>query len=149
MTIPNAVDLSSIIGRIVAALRREQGASQATLAGRMGWDRSLLSRIEAGRNTANIDNIFELEEVFLVDGLIEGHGALVALTSKVAHESKRRGLRPVVGRTSKPEGQQSVEVATLDRIVARIVDDFLVALRVESDSNTPASPDAESGARDA
>jgi transcriptional regulator with XRE-family HTH domain len=48
MTVPNAVDLSTIIGRIVAALRQEQGASQATLAGRMTWDRSLLARIEAG-----------------------------------------------------------------------------------------------------
>ena len=127
----DAVDLSSIIGRIVAALRREQGVSQATLAGRMSWDRSLLSRVEAGRNTATIDNIFELEEVFLVDGLIEGHGALVALTSRVAHEAKRRGLRPVVGRVARPEGQQSVELATLDRIVARIVDDFLLDLRVD------------------
>ncbi len=127
----DAVDLSSIIGRIVAALRREQGVSQATLAARMSWDRSLLSRIEAGRNTATIDNIFELEEVFLVDGLIEGHGALVALTSRVAHEAKRRGLRPVVGRVARPEGQQSVELATLDRIVARIVDDFLLDLRVD------------------
>ena len=127
----DAVDLSSIIGRIVAALRREQGVSQATLAARMSWDRSLLSRIEAGRNTATIDNIFELEEVFLVDGLIEGHGALVALTSRVAHEAKRRGLRPVVGRVARPEGQQSVELATLDRIVARIVDDFLLDLRAD------------------
>jgi len=125
----DAVDLSSIIGRIVAALRHEQGASQATLAARMSWDRSLLSRIEAGRNTANIDNIFELEEIFLADGLISGHGALVALTSRVAHESARRGLRPVVGRVARPEGQQSVELATLDRIVARIVDDFLLDLR--------------------
>ncbi len=131
MTIPNAVDLSSIIGRIVAALRQEQGASQATLAGRMSWDRSLLSRIEAGRNTANIDNLFELEEVFMADGLIEGHGDLLALCSRVVHEAKRRGLRPVVGRTEKPEGEESVETATLDRIVARIVDDWLVALRAE------------------
>ena len=137
MTIPNAVDLSSIIGRIVAALRHEQGASQTTLAGRMGWDRSLLSRIEAGRNTATIDNIFELEEVFLADGLIAGHGALVALTSRVAHESARRGLRPVVGRVARPEGQQSVELATLDRIVARVVDDFLLDLRAD---DGPADP---------
>ena len=140
MSIPSAVDLSSIIGRIVAALRREQGASQATLAGRMGWDRSLLSRIEAGRNTATIDNIFELEVVFLADGLIESHGALVALTGLVVHESVRRGLRPVVGRTSAAEGQQSVEVAALDRIVARIVDDFLVALRAGPDSHFPRKP---------
>ena len=78
MTIPNAVDLASIFGRIVAALRQEQGASQAVLAGRLTWDRSLLARIEAGRNTANIDNIFELEEVFMADGQIVRDSAQVA-----------------------------------------------------------------------
>jgi len=131
VTIPNAVDLASIIGRIVAALRREQGASQATLSGRMSWDRSLLARIEAGRNTANIDNIFELEAVFLADGLIESHGDLVELTSRVTHEAKRRGLRPVVGRVQQLDGHESVKSAALDRIVARVVDDWLVALQPE------------------
>ena len=130
MTIPNAVDLASIIGRIVAAFRQEQGASQAVLAARLTWDRSLLARIEAGRNTATIDNIFELEEVFMADGLIESHGDLVELTSRVVHEAKRRGLRPVVGRADKRDGA-SVETVTLDRIVARIVDDWLVDLRAD------------------
>ena len=44
MSIPHAVALSSIIGRIVAALRQEMGLSQAALAGRVRWDRSLLAR---------------------------------------------------------------------------------------------------------
>jgi transcriptional regulator with XRE-family HTH domain len=131
MSIPNAVDLSSIIGRIVAALRQELGLSQAALSGRMQWDRSLLARIEAGRNTANIDNLFELEEVFMAEDLIASHGDLMELCSRVAHEAKRRGLRPVVGRTAKPEGQVNVETATLDRIVARIIDDWLEAMKEE------------------
>ncbi len=131
MTVPNAVDLSTIIGRIVAALRQEQGASQAALASRMTWDRSLLARIEAGRNTANIDNIFELEKVFMADRLIGGHGDLIELCSRVVRESKRRGLRPVVGRTVKPDGEEPVDAPTLERIVARIVDDWLEALRTE------------------
>lgn len=126
MTIPHAVDLSSIIGRIVAALRHELGASQAALSGRLSWDRSLLARIEAGRNTATIDNIFELETVFIAEGLLARHGDLVALVSEVAHEAKRRGLRPVVGRAAQLDDHTSVESATLDRIVARVVDDWLV-----------------------
>ena len=129
MSIPHAVALSSIIGRIVAALRQEMGLSQAALAGRVRWDRSLLARIEAGRNTANIDNLFELEEVLMAEDLLASHGDLLELCSRVAHESKRRGLRPVVGRIAKPEGQPSVETATLDRIVARIVDDWLEAMK--------------------
>lgn len=129
MSIPHAVDLSTITGRIVAALRQELGLSQAVLAGRLHWDRSLLARIEAGRNTANIDNLFELEEVFMVEGLIAGHGDLLELCSQVAHEARRRGFRPVVGRIGKTEGQESVEAATLDRIVAGIVDDWLEAMK--------------------
>ena len=131
MSIPHAVDLSSIIGRIVAALRQEQGASQAALSARMSWDRSLLARIEAGRNTANIDNIFELEEVFMADGLIEGHGDLTKLCALVVHEARRRGLRPVVGHTESPEGEEPVEAPSLDRIVGRIVDDWLEDLKAQ------------------
>ncbi len=131
MPIPHAIDLSSIIGRIVAALRRELGASQAKLSARLKWDRSLLARIESGRNTANIDNIFELEVAFMGDGLIEDHGDLVELTSRVAREAKRRGFRPIVGRAELPKDQESVEAATLDRIVVRIVDDWLMAMQDE------------------
>ena len=92
------------------------------------------ARIEAGWNTANVDNLFELEEVFLADRLIADrliadHGDLVALVSRVAHAAKRRGPRPVVGRSEAPEGEESVRPAVLDRIVARVVDDRLTELR--------------------
>ena len=49
----------------------------------------------------------------------------------------RRGLRVVVGKSERPEGQESVEVATLDRIVARVVDDWLVDLRTEPEPEPP------------
>ena len=131
MTVPNAVDLATIIGRIVASLRKEMGITQAALAGHMKWDRSVLARIEAGRNTANIDNIFELEEQFMADRLIEGHGDLTKLCALVVHEARRRGLRPVVGHTESPEGEEPVEAPSLDRIVGRIVDDWLEDLKAQ------------------
>jgi transcriptional regulator with XRE-family HTH domain len=137
MTIPNAVELTTITGRIVALMRQELCESQAVLAGRLTWDRSLLARIESGRNTATIDNIFELEEVYLAGGLLASHGDLVELTDRVVHAAKRRGLRVVVGKSERPEGQESVEVATLDRIVARVVDDWLVDLRAELEPEPP------------
>ncbi len=129
-TIPGAIDLATITGRIVAAFRHEQGATQATLARRMRWDRSLLARVEAGRNTATIDNLFELEEVFLADGLVRRHGDLVELVGRVVYEAKRRRLSPVVGRTGTGE-QPSAETALVDRIVARVVDDWLLELEAE------------------
>ena len=106
--------------------------SQAALATRMTWDRSLLARIESGRNTPSVDNLLELEEVFMVERRIDAHGDLMFLVAEVAHEAKRRGLRPVYGNTEKPEdGQEPVEIATLDRIVARIVDDWLEKMKVD------------------
>lgn len=137
MTIPHAVGLSSIIGRIIAALRRELGASQAAIAGRLRWDRSLLARIESGRNTATIDNIFELEVLLQGEGLLARHGDLVELSGRVAREAKRRGLVPVVGKSELQEGQESVEAATLDRIVARVVDDWLMDLEGERADEPP------------
>ena len=122
---------------IIAMLRQELGSSQAALAGRLTWDRSLLARIESGRNTATIDNIFELEEVYVAGGLLAEHGDLVTLTAYVVKEAMRRGLRVVVGKSERPEGQESVEVATLDRIVARVVDDWLVDLRAEPEPEPP------------
>ena len=149
MTIPNAVDLATIIGRIIALFRKELGLSQTELAGRMKWDRSVLSRIEGGRNTANIDNIFELEEQFMADHLIEGHGDLTRLTAEVVYEARRRGLRPVVGHVEKPEGEEPVEVPALDRIVARILDDWLVAMRepVEPEPEPESKPARKKASR--
>lgn len=138
MSIPNAVPLATIIGRIVALFRKELGQSQTEMASRMKWDRSVLSRIESGRNTATIDNIFELEELLIADRLIREHGDLTKLTGQVVYEARRRGLRPVVGHTEIPEGEESVELSTLDRIVARIVDDWLVGMGEAEEAKGPA-----------
>jgi transcriptional regulator with XRE-family HTH domain len=124
---PN-LSLSGIVGRIVASLRMEQGVPQVELAGRLGWDRSLLARIETGRNTANIEHLFELEEVFLADGLLESHGDLLELCNRVVQEARRRGARVMVGRSAEA-GEQELETSLVDRLVARIVDDWLVELR--------------------
>lgn len=131
MSTGTLVDLTTVFGRIVGALRQELGHSQAAFAERMTWDRSLLARIESGRNLASIDNIFELEERFMEEKLIFGHGDLVELTGRATREAKRRGLRPVYGSIAKPEGDTPVEVPTLDRIVARIVDDWLDEVKAD------------------
>ncbi len=137
MSTGTLVDLTTIFGRIVGLLRQELGQSQATFAERMGWDRSLLARVESGRNLASIDNIFELEQRFIEDKLIVGHGDLVELTAKATNDAIRRGLRPVYGSSAKPEGEAPVEVPTLDRIVARVVDDWLEDLRAEREAGGP------------
>ncbi len=125
MTTEPYVDLSTILGRVIAGLRQETGKSQAKLASEMGWDRSLLSRIESGRNTATIDNIFELEEAFLRDELIAEHGDLTSLLARVVRQAKQRGHRPVYGQTAKPSGEDPIPTPALDRIVLAVVDRWL------------------------
>lgn len=129
MTTNTSVDLATILGRVVASLRKETGKSQTGLASDLGWDRSLLSRIESGRNTANIDNIWELEEVFINAHLIEWHGDLTKLTGHAVREAKRRGLRTVHGQLAKEAGEVAGATAALDRIVAHVTDNWLVELR--------------------
>lgn len=125
MSIPTRVDLTTIIGRVVSAFRQEMNISQAVFADRLKWDRSLLARIESGRNTANIDNIYELEKQFLESDLIGRHGDLVELTNLVAREAIRRGFRVWVGNLPKPEGEDPVELRSLDRLVAVVIDTWL------------------------
>ena len=118
MSTGTIVDLTTIFGRIVGMLRQELGLSQAAFSEGLKWERSLIARIETGRNMASIDNIFE-------------HGDLVTLTARASREAIRRGLRPIYGETAKPDGDSPVEVPTLDRIVARIVDDWLDEVKAE------------------
>jgi transcriptional regulator with XRE-family HTH domain len=131
MSTGTIVDLTTIFGRIVGMLRQELGLSQAAFSEGLKWERSLIARIETGRNMASIDNIFELEERFMEEKLIFEHGDLVTLTARASREAIRRGLRPIYGETAKPDGDSPVEVPTLDRIVARIVDDWLDEVKAE------------------
>jgi len=132
--IPNAIDLATLFGRIVATFRGQLALSQAALATKLGWDRSLLARLESGRNIASIENIFELEEVFVQAGLLHTHGDLMWLLDRVLREAVRRGLRPVVGRVERNQAE-SVDVAVAERIVVRVVDDWLLDL--EQDGEPP------------
>lgn len=128
MTEGQYFDLSTIFGRLVAGLRKESGKSQATLAAELSWDRSLLSRIESGRNTANIDNIIELEQALKAMGLIVRDGDLNAMVVEVARELKKEGFRPAVGVTPKPPGEEPVPAPALDRIVGRVLHRWLKAV---------------------
>ncbi len=125
MSTESYVDLSTIFGRIVAGLRQETGKSQARFSEEMGWDRSLLSRIESGRNTPTFDNVFELEEAFLKARLIGAHGDLTRLAVQVVREAQGRGFRAIYGQIPKPPGEEPVATAALDRIVLAIVDRWL------------------------
>lgn len=127
-TSAGSIDLTTIFGRIVAALRADLSESQAGFARRLQIDRSLLARIESGRNTASIDHVFLIEEAFIAAHRIRCHGDLVLLAGKVVREIKQRGGSAVYGNVLRPEGDEDLGVAVLDRIVAVVVDPWLLDL---------------------
>jgi transcriptional regulator with XRE-family HTH domain len=134
---PNAltgsVDLTTIFGRVVAALRADLPESQAGFARVLEIDRSLLARIESGRNTASIDHIVLIEEAFIRANRIRWHGDLLILAARVAREVKVRGGMAVYGNVPRPEGNEDLGVSVLDRIVAVVVDQWLKDLPVKAE----------------
>lgn len=124
----HAYDLSTIVGRIVARLRIEHGLTQAELATKLEFDRSLLVRLETGRNTTNIDHLFLIEAFFLRARLLQRHGDVTLLAADVARRLKKRGAVPVYGMLPKPENVGDVESPALDRVVTVALDEWLQGL---------------------
>lgn len=119
------IDLTTIVGRVIAALRQEMRHSQASFARLLEVDRSLLARVESGRNTASVDHVFLIEESFIQGGLVRWHGDLILLAARVVGEVKNRGGKVIYGNVPRPEGEPELETTALDRIVASIVDAWL------------------------
>lgn len=134
-TLSGAVDLTTILGRVVAALRADLPESQAGFARLLEIDRSLLARIESGRNTASIDHVFLIEEAFIRTRRIRWHGDLVLIAGRVAQEVKQRGGTIFYGNLPRPEGEEDLGVSVLDRIVAVVVDQWLKDLPAKSDGD--------------
>ena len=124
-TLTGAIDLTTILGRVVAALRADLPESQAGFARLLEIDRSLLARIESGRNTASIDHVFLIEEAFIRSGRIRWHGDLVLVVGRVAQEVKQRGGKIFYGNLPRPDGEEDLGVSVLDRIAAVVVDQWL------------------------
>jgi len=51
---------SADIGRVIAEARLERGLIQATLASRVGMERTYLARLEGGRSTIQIERVLAL-----------------------------------------------------------------------------------------
>lgn len=119
------VDLSTVFGRVVALLRQDLRHSQSSFARLLQVDRSLLARVESGRNTASIDNVFLIEETFIKEHRIRHHGDLVLLCARVARELADRGGRIFYGNLPRPETDEDLDTGILDRIVAVVVDKWL------------------------
>ena len=118
------IDVTTVFGRVTSALRRELKVSQAVFADELKMDRSLLARVESGRNVATINDIVRLEQRFRKTELLEEHGDLYSLTLKVVSVLDRRGARVALGKIRLKEGEEVMDTAVVDRITLRVVDRF-------------------------
>lgn len=137
-------DITTVLGRLVSGMRRTMGISQEVLAQQLHIDKSLLARIEIGRNMATIDNVMKLEAEFMAVKMLEDHGDLVELTARAASALKRRGVRVVYGKAVEVEGAPLVELASLDRLISGVLDRWWDDLESVSTKggNTSSSDDA-------
>lgn len=91
-----SVDLDVLFGQILRHLRTTAGHTQAQLADALGWDRSLIVRIEAGRNTPTIHELVALEQLLLANQLIDAPGRLLDMVHRVLAMFPAMGMRPLV-----------------------------------------------------
>lgn len=91
-----SVDLDVLFGQILRHLRTTAGHTQAQLADALGWDRSLIVRIEAGRNTPTIHELVALEQLLLANQLIDAPGHLLDLVHKALAVFPALGMRAQV-----------------------------------------------------
>ncbi|TAL41402.1 MAG: XRE family transcriptional regulator [Salinibacterium sp.] len=102
-----------VFGRVVATFRAAEDKTQGDYATELGWDRSVLARIEVGRNDVSIANVLDIEAMLIKHGLITTFGQLVQVTSEVTAELKAR---------PKINGDAP---AVVDRIAGTVVDRWL------------------------
>lgn len=116
------VELTTIFGRLVAILRALAGHTQGSFAQLLCVDRSLLARIETGRNMATLDHILLIESKLRELGRISGPGHLVSLCNAVAVSIIQRGGN--VAYRKDPAGlpaQVSIPTAALDVVVSQVL----------------------------
>ena len=120
-----AVDIPTIFGRVLAALRDEQGDSKTSFARRLKWDRNVLMRLESGQSAVTIGDLIRLERTLKKAGQPIDVGDLTALTARVANVLWNRDVRVSYGwgrRSRMREDEAPLETAALDRVVAVVLD---------------------------
>lgn len=137
--IPVKTDFTTLFGRLIVAFRKELRLSQTQLGERLRYDRSLIARLEAGRNIANLDNLHKLERLLIRQKLLERHGDLVLLAHRVASIFAHRGIGVVYGKLEEQGEVVQLDLATIDRVVAGVLDSYL-APPAEPVSEGPDAP---------
>ena len=128
------INVTTVFGRVVAAMRRESRLSQAGFAAEMRVDRSHLARIETGRNIATVDDIFRIGGVLDRLDVVSGEGDLMGITLEAIQEVRDRRTRVAFGKLAPRPGETVMDGRLLDRTVIRVVDGWLEEHAESTDS---------------
>ncbi len=113
------INYTSVLGRVVAALRAETELNQIDFAAACRMKQSTLARIESGKNTATIDHIMRIERAFNKLDKLDDPGDLVLLVYECCRQLVKRGVKV---RAGKLKGEQPVMPQNrLDAVASMVV----------------------------
>lgn len=119
------IDTATIFGRALFAVRSAAGLKQSELARVVGLKRSAVTHLETGRTTPTFYSLMRLGDRLRKNGVLADPTTLIQLVHETARELNRRGVR-VVNRPLRPEEEiRRTPTDAIDRIVARIYDEWL------------------------
>ncbi len=119
----SCVSCNLLLGRIVAALRDEDGDSQVEFAAKfkkkpLNLGPDVVARFEVGRGTLTAPQLYWIERYFVDEQALPSLGSIFTLVSACERKLKRRGVRVIA---KAPEADQRYPRARLDPLVREVV----------------------------
>lgn len=105
------VSYSSVLGVVVANKRKELGIEQSVMANKMGLSQASYSRLESGKSTFSVDQMFECAQALN----ISADSLFRAVTNTVANLQSTSNVSVLAqsrGNTTKAKMSESNETAT-------------------------------------
>jgi len=117
--------ISLVFGRVLAAVRKDAGYSQRRLLRKARMRPGSIARLETGKATGTIAQIFKLETA-LYD-VLHGPGTLQQLLAQCVSKLRARRILVLVEQQPDPD-LPKLEPQRLDRLIAPVIDDWLNAI---------------------
>jgi len=122
-----SVALTRILGRLIAAVRQELDASQASFAEMLRMSQSGLARLEIGEAKINIDVLWVLRRPLRQLDLFPSD--LLDCLEDAARRLRRQGVK--VSRNPPDDPQTEASLALVDRVVGACLQDLITDVHEE------------------
>ena len=125
------IALTKVLGRLIAAVRQELGASQASFAEMLRMSQSGLARLEIGEAKVNIDVLWVLRRPLRQIDLFPSD--LLDCLEDAAKRLRHQGVR--VSRNPPDDPQTEASLALVDRVVGACLQDLITDVHEEEGEN--------------